>query len=478
MNYFLEIPLLALATETVAREWDLTGSEIFWNASVVFFFVLLNAFFVAAEFAIVKVRDSQLQEEIDEGNRGALFVRSVIENMDEYLSAAQLGVTLASIALGWVGEPYLAHMIQPLLFKIGISNEHIVHGIALGVAFVLITFMHVVLGEQTPKVLAIRKALPAALLLCRPLHLFFVILKPAIRLLNWSSNMILLKLFRVDPVAGSERVHSEEELKHIVSESEKSDEVTETEKHIVLNALSLNDRYVRDVMTPRKDVVWLDVGESFETNLKIALESKHTRFPLVEGHLDHSVGLIHIKDLLRLTQETGKKELRNIKRDLLMVPEMMPIDKLLRMFLEKHAHLALAADEYGGAVGIVTLDNVVEEIVGDIQDEFDSAVIPEFRRLNEDEFEVEGMLNLYELNELADLELESDEVTTVGGYATHVLGHFPKEGEKLRIEHYEVTATKVEAHRVVQLHFKRFVEPIVGAEASPEVSEGAPTEAA
>ena len=303
-----------------------------------------------------------------------------------------------------------------------------------------------------------------------PLHLFYLLLKPAIVVLNGTANWILRVIFRIDPVSESERVHSEEELKHIVSESsEHSDEVTETEKHIVLNALSLNDRYVRDVMTPRKDVVWLDVGESFETNLKIALECKHTRFPLVEGHLDHSVGLIHIKDVLKLTQETGKRDLRTIKRELLMVPEMMPIDKLLRMFLEKHAHLALAADEYGGAVGIVTLDNVVEEIVGDIQDEFDHEK-PEFRRINDNEFEVEGMLNLYEINDLTELELESDEVTTIGGYVTHALGHFPKQGETVIIENYEVTATKVEARRVVQLHFRRIMNADGTADESLEAA--------
>jgi CBS domain containing-hemolysin-like protein len=331
-----------------------------------------------------------------------------------------------------------------------------------------------VLGEQTPKVLAIRKSLPAALWLCRPLHFFYLLFKPANWVLIHSTNWLLRIVFRVDPVGESERVHSEEELKHIISASEESDEVTETEKHIVLNALALNDRYVRDVMTPRKDVISLDVDDSFSANLRKAIDCKHTRFPIVEGHLDHSVGLVHIKDMLRMMQEPGNgpdKDLRKIKRDLLLVPEMMPLDKLLRQFLAKHAHLALAVDEYGGAVGIVTLDNVVEEIVGDIQDEFDTAEKPEFRRINDDEFEVEGTLNLYELNDLTDLDLESDEVTTVGGYVTHALGHFPKVGEKMRIGPYEVTTTKVEARRVGQLHFKRVEK--AADEATEPVSETA-----
>ncbi len=446
------LPLLASAG--VAREWDMTLGDTLWNAGIVMFFVVLNAFFVAAEFAIVKVRESQLQEAVDEGSTNARFAQRLTKHLDSYLSATQLGITLASIALGMVGEPYIAHMIQPLLFKLGVVSEQWVHGIALGVAYAIITFLHVVLGELAPKSLAIRKAFSTTLWVSRPLHLFYLVLKPAIFVLNGTASWILRVLFRVDPVGESERVHSEEELKHIISESQRSEEVTETEKRIVLNALALNDRYLRDVMTPRKDVVWLDANDTLEANLKIALDSKHTRFPLVEGHLDHCIGLIHVKDLFRLVQEGGK-DLRQIKREVSTVPEMMPLDRLLRQFLAKHAHLALAVDEYGGAVGIVTLDNVVEEIVGDIQDEFDVAEKPEFRQISTEEFEVEGGLNLYEINQMTDLELESDEVTTIGGYVTHLLGHFPKLGEKFLIANYEVTATKVEARRVAQLHFRR-----------------------
>lgn len=447
-----------VASDTqIHTQWDLTLAEGLFSAGIIIFLVMLNGFFVAAEFAIVKVRDSQLQESIDEGVRGAKFARNVTKHLDAYLSATQLGITLASIALGMVGEPYIARIIEPLFYKVGLTNEFYLHKISLGVSFAIITFLHVVLGELTPKSLAIRKSLPVTLWIARPLHWFYFLCIPFIFVLNGTANWLLKKIFNIDPVAEGERVHSEEELKHIVAESERSEEVTETEKKIVLNALTLNDRYVRDLMTPRKDVVFLDMNLSFEENLKIALESKHTRFPLVQGgHLDQTLGLIHTKDLLRLVQDRGKShDLLSIKRELLLVPEMMSIDILLKFFLEKHAHFALAIDEYGGGVGIVTLDNVFEEIVGDIQDEFDTAEKPEFRRINDDEFEVEGMLNLYELNEFSDLELESDEVTTVGGYVTHVLGHFPKLGEMVRIEHYEVTTTRVEARRVGQLHFKR-----------------------
>lgn len=472
-SFLISSIILAAADGPLVREWHYTSSDVFWRLGMVMFFVLLNGFFVAAEFAIVKVRESQLQAEADEGNAQATFALSVTKHMDAYLSATQLGITLASIALGMAGEPLLAQMVQPWLFKAGITSDALVHGIAFGIAFTIITFLHVVLGELTPKSLAIRKAMATTLWVAKPLHFFTVMLKPAIFILNGTANWLLRVVFKVDPVAEGERVHSEEELKHIISESQRSEEVTETEKSIVLNALALNDRYVRDLMTPRRQVVSLDVDESFETNLKIALDSKHTRFPLVESHLDHSIGLIHIKDLLKLVHEGAKeKDLRRIKRDLLLVPEMMPIDKLLRFFLEKHAHFALAVDEFGGGVGIVTLDNVVAELVGDIQDEFDIAEKPKFNRISDDEFEVEGSLNLYELNELTDLELESDEVTTVGGFVTHTLGHFPKQGEAIIVEDYEVTATKVEERRVVELIFKRLEKHEAGEDGvSPEAGE-------
>ncbi|HBJ82382.1 MAG TPA: hypothetical protein DDZ88_00590 [Verrucomicrobiales bacterium] len=462
------ILFFANASAELVREWNFTASELFWQAVIVLTIVLLNAFFVAAEFAIVKVRDSQLTAAIDEGTSGAKFAQQVTRNLDAYLSAGQLGITLTSIALGIFGEPYVAMVVQPMLFKLGITSETIIRWTSIGIAYAIVTYLHVVLGEQTPKVLAIRKSLAVSLIIARPLHLFYVLLKPAIWILSASTN-VMLRLFGISSVSEHEIAHSEEELRHIVAESQKSKEVTETEKDILLNALALNDRCVRDVMTPRNTVISLDADDSFEASLKTAIDSKHTRYPLVEGHLDHSIGIIHIKDLLALIGKP-QPDLRKIKRELHMVPEMMPIDKLLRFFLDKHVHVALAVDEFGGAVGIVTLDNVLEEIVGDIQDEFDHDV-SEFKRINENEFTVEGTYNLYELAEQTGIELESDEVTTIGGYVTHLLGHLPKVGEKVTIEDYEVTTTKADLRRVQQLQFKRLssvADEAAAADGTPE----------
>jgi CBS domain containing-hemolysin-like protein len=283
--------------------------------------------------------------------------------------------------------------------------------------------------------------------------LFYAIFKPAIWFLNVSSNALLKHVFKIEPVSEHELAHSEEELRVILAESERSEEVSQLGKEILINALDMRKRVVRDITTPRGEVIFLNTEESFEENLTAAQQSRHTRFPLCEGHLDNTVGLVHIKDLLHLMREP-QADLLKIKRDIFSVPEMMPLEKLLTFFLTKHAHLALVIDEYGGTVGVVTLDNVLEELVGDIQDEFDSEN-PEFRRVNANEFMVEGGVGLYELHDLAGLELESADVSTIGGYVTHLIGHLPKQGEQTRIEDYQVTIAKTDGRRIEQLHFQR-----------------------
>jgi CBS domain containing-hemolysin-like protein len=243
---------------------------------------------VAAEFAIVKVRSTQLDGLVEDGVKSAIVARKALKNLDGYLSATQLGITLASIALGMVGEPYVARVIQPMMYKLGVTSDAVISSVSIGIGFAVITFLHVVLGELTPKSVAIRKALPTTLAVSAPLHFFYIAFKPAIWILNGTANWLLRTIFRLEAVSETELAHSEEELRHIVAESHGSKEVTETEKDILLNALALNDRCVRDVMTPRNAVISLDADDSFEANLKVAVHHKHTRYPLVEGHLPDS----------------------------------------------------------------------------------------------------------------------------------------------------------------------------------------------
>ena len=439
-------------------QWD-SAVLIVGKLLVIAALVALNGFFVAAEFALVKVRHSQLQTLASEGNKRASISQHVVENLTAYLSACQLGITLASLGLGWVGEPFLARMFQPFFALLGISSETLVASISFAIAFSLITALHIVLGEQAPKILAIQKSVGATLLVSPPLRVFYAIFKPFIWFLNVSSNWILTHIFRVRPGEEAELAHSEEELRLILSESAKAKEVSPMGKDLLINALDLHERVVRDIMTPRGQVVFLNIEDSFEDNVKKALASRHTRFPLCRGHLDNSIGLIHIKELIPLMRDPNPDLLR-IRRELIPVPEMMSLEKLLSLFLSKHAHLAIVVDEFGGTVGMVTLENVLEELVGDIQDEFDTEK-EEFREINENEFSVDGALALYELRDLAGIDLESADVSTIGGYVTHLLGHLPKTGEQVQIDNYLVTISQSDGRRVQQLHFRKLDEAVV-----------------
>ena len=418
--------------------------------------VILNGFFVACEFAIVKVRASQLDELVEQGNVQASFVKHVRAHLDAYLSATQLGVTLASLALGWIGEQFLVQILQPFFALVNIHSHAFVTSVSIALAFISITFLHIVFGELAPKYIAIGDPVNVALRLVRPLRLFYLLFRPAIWLLHKSSNVILRGLLRIQPVTAPELAHSEEELRLILDQSEKSEDVSPLGRELVVNVLDLRDRVVRDIMTPRGEIVYLNLDDDFETNVQKAIESRHTRFPLCRENLDNTIGLIHIKELMPMLRD-AQPDLLKIKRELISVPEMMELEKLLKLFLNKHAHLAMVIDEFGGTVGMVTMENVLEEVVGDIQDEFDTDK-EEFRKIDENEFSVAGSLGLYELNDATGLELESADVSTIGGYVTHLLGHLPKQGEQVKIDNYLVTITQTDGRRVNQLNFKKVSE--------------------
>jgi CBS domain containing-hemolysin-like protein len=449
------LQLILPLADVPMTQWDSPG-VIIAKLLTIAALVALNGFFVACEFAIIKVRASQLDELADEGNPRARFAKYIRSHLDAYLSATQLGVTVASLALGWLGEDFLAHLIEPFFALANIHSHAVATSVSVTLAFIGITFMHIVFGELAPKYTAIANPLTVSLRLVRPLGAFYFLFKPAIWILHKSSNFLLNKMLRMKPVAGTELAHSEEELRLILEQSEKSKEVSALGRKLVLNVLDLRERVVRDIMTPRGEVVYLDLEDDFETNAKKAIASKHTRFPLCRENLDNTVGLIHIKDLVTMMNDSNP-DLMKIKRDLVPVPEMMLLEKLLTLFLSKHAHLAIVVDEFGGTVGMVTLEDVLEELVGDIQDEFDMEKA-EFQKINANEFTVDGTLGLYELNDLAKLELESADVSTIGGYVTHLLGHLPKQGEQVKIDNYLVTVSQTDARRVKQLHFRKLAD--------------------
>jgi CBS domain containing-hemolysin-like protein len=434
-----------------SSHWE-SGEVILLRLFVLFVLVLLNGFFVASELAIVKIRGSQLDTLIEQGDKRAAITKHITDHLEAYISATQLGITLASLGLGWLGEPFLAHMIEPAFLLVGINSPTLITTVSFILAFSLITFLHIVLGELAPKSLAIRKPVELALWLSPPLNLFYTVFRPVIGFLNRSANFLLRHVFRVEPPEDSERALTNEELRVILTESREAEEVSPLGEQLAVNALDLRHRVVRDIMTPRSDVIMLDLEEPFESELNKAISSRHTRFPLCTGALDESVGLVHIKDLLGVVH-SGRKDLKGIQRPIHHVSEMMPLEKLLNYFLSKHAHLAIAVDEYGGAVGIVTLDNVLEELVGSIHDEFDTKE-EEITNIRDGEFNAEGTLALHDLAEETGLKFDETEVSTIGGYVTQQLGHLPVRGESVKLGDYVVTVTETDGRRILMLNFK------------------------
>ena len=433
-----------------------SNEEIAWQLILVFLLVLLKGVFVAAEFSLVKVRASQIDELMQEGkaSSAAMRAKAMVHKLEDYVGATQFGITLTSIALSMFGEKYIVKWLEPKLG--GILPETATHIIAFVLVLAVLTFVDVVFGELMPKSVAIRRSLNTALTLSGPLSAFEFFFRYAIRLLNGSANWLMKKIFRIDP--GSDElhnIHSAEELQILVAESQRSNQVTATEREISINALELSELTAHDVMTPRTEIIAIDPKEDFQTNLKMALESKHTRFPLREKNLDHCIGVVHIKDFFRIINDP-KPDLTKIRREIIIVPETQALDELLKTFLGRQAHMALVVDEFGATVGMVTLEDVLEELVGEIQDEFDTPLRENgFDRVSADEFEVDGKMPLYELAEHSDIELDSEEVSTIGGYITSEVGHLPGVGETAEVSGYEVTVTSMDGRRILRLHFKR-----------------------
>ena len=453
MNTLPFLTNIADAVGVPATNWDAPGI-VFLKLLAIVFLVLLNGFFVASEFAIVKVRASQLDALAVPSNGRAQLARHVISHLDAYLSATQLGITLASLGLGWLGEPFLADMIEPFFALANITSPMLIDTVSFALAFGTITALHIVLGELAPKSIAIRKALPTTLWVSTPLRFFYLVFKPTIWLLNGLANCLLKRLFHLNPVAESELAHSEQELQLILDESAKAARISPVSREIATNAFEIRRRLVREVMTPRGEVVYLDLNLSFRDNLQRAQAARHTRFPLCVEHFDRTIGLVHIKEILAQVDES-EPSLLAIKREPLLVPEMMPLEKLLTRFRDRQAHLAMVVDEFGGYVGIVTLQHLVAEVIGRLPDEFGLGR-RKFQRLDEGGFLVEGGMAIYEMRVLAGLEWKDEDVTTVGGYVVRRLGRLPRVGEQLRIDGYIVTVEQADDRRVQQLSFRVF----------------------
>jgi CBS domain containing-hemolysin-like protein len=432
------------------------------NIVIIVALVLLNAFFVAAEFALVKIRETQLDTLVTKGHRRAKVARYIIANLNAFLSAAQLGITMASLGLGWFGEPIFTHALSPMLMSLGVKSEGMRHSISFALGFSALTFLHISAGEQAPKLLAIQRPLPTTLWISYPMLWFYRISYPFVVALNWFSQWILRQV-GLELATEAERGHSEEELRLAFAASHKETGTTTLGRDIVLNALDLRRRVARQVMRPRQEVTGLDTEASIAECLEVAEKTRYSRFPLCEkGDLDMTLGVVHIKDLyaIRLKARSGA-DLIPAARKLIYVPETARLEKLLQFFLERKLHMAIVVDEYGGTMGMVTLENVLEELVGQIQDEFDQEK-PLLVRTGETTWEIAGTLPLHELQEVVGGQLHGEEgVTTASGWVTQRLGGFPKVGDVVDAGAFQLRVEAMEGMRVERLRIlKQSGEPI------------------
>ncbi len=429
--------------------------EIGFKLLAVMLLVFLNGFFVATEFALVKVRATQLEPFAVRGHKRAKMALHLARNLDAYLSACQLGITLASLALGWIGHPVFADLLAPFYSLFEVESEKLQHTISVVVGFSVITFLHIVVGEMAPKSVAIRMAMPTTLWIAYPMRWFYLAMYPFIWALNHSA-LWLLRVAGIEPAHEGDAIHSEDELRLVLASSQKKLGDSRFSQDLVQNALDLRQRVARDVMRPRQEITVLDTQTEIAECLDVAEKSRYSRFPLCdEGDLDRTLGVIHIKDLfaMRHTARTGV-DLLTATRKVIYVPETARLEKLLRMFLDRKLHLAIVVDEYGGTVGLVTLENIVEELVGQIQDEFDQEK-PLLTRASETSWEVAGALPLHELEELVGASLHTEGVTTTSGWVTHKLGGFPKVGDTVNVGNSDLRVEEMDGTRVARLRVSR-----------------------
>ncbi|MGP1485851.1 MAG: hemolysin family protein [Campylobacter sp.] len=415
------------------------SSDSFLMIILAIFFVLLNAFFVLSEFSIVKIRKSRLEELSKEKVPNAKLALEMSNNLDTYLSATQLGITLSSLALGWIGEPSVARLLETSLKDYFIGNEILLHTVSFAVAFTFITLMHVVLGELVPKSVAIAKTEKTTLKVARPLYIFHVVFSPLIKTFDFLAA-ISLKILGIKPAKDSELAHSEEEIKIIVGESLKGGVLDSFETEIIKNAVDFSDTVAKEIMTPRRDMVCINKQKSYEENIKLIIDSKYTRYPYIDGSKDAILGMLHIRDILELDLGNKHKDFDSIVRKFIIVPESLSISKILVMMNKQQISAALVVDEYGGTSGILTMEDIMEEILGDLNDEHDEAS-QNFKKINENIYEFNGRFDIESVEELLGISFDDEtEQLTIGGYVFNLIGRLPVVGDRVEDEncHYEI----------------------------------------
>ncbi|MCS0789651.1 hemolysin family protein [Cytobacillus firmus] len=426
--------------------------------------IALTAFFVTSEFAIVKIRSSRIDQLIEEGNKNAIAAKKVISNLDEYLSACQLGITITALGLGWLGEPTIEHLLRPVINSFGLPSS-ISHVISFSIAFAFITFLHVVVGELAPKTLAIQKAEAVTLLTTRPLIWFYRVMYPIIWALNGSARL-LTSMFGLKPASEHELAHSEEELRIILSESYESGEINQSEFKYVNKIFEFDNRIAKEIMVPRTEIVSLSKDDTLEDFLQIVQEEKFTRYPIIDGDKDHIIGMANIKEVMTdliMNRELSSSTLESYIRPIIRVIDSIPIHELLLKMQKERIHMAILMDEYGGTSGLVTVEDIIEEIVGEIRDEFDMDEVPMVRKMEEGQYIIDSKVLVSEVNDLLGTGINDEDIDTIGGWIL-TENYEAKQGDMIEHENYRFKILDMEEHHI------KYIE----VTAVPETEEPAP----
>lgn len=417
----------------------------------VVFLVLANAFFVAAEFALISVRRTRVEELLAQGNINAKWVKRALEDPDRFIAATQLGITLASLGLGWIGEPALGKLLQPLidLFPAALEDE-LSLGFSAGLAFALITFLHVVVGELMPKSIALQDPERTALIVAQPTLWTVRLMSPAIWLLNGVGNR-LLKVLGFEPASAHEMVHSAEELKMLATASAESGLMNDTEEEMLHAVFDFGDMLVRQIMVPRTELIAVKAGSTLEEIIEISIQHPFTKYPVYEDNLDHVIGVVHLKDMVNALHGKDKspKIAQDLMREAIFIPETARLDSLLSRFRARKRHIAIVIDEYGGTAGVVTLEDLLEEIVGEVSDPFDDE--PEILALPGGSSSIDGLTLIDEVNEHFDLQLRDSDYDTIAGYVLGRLGRMAQVGDIILADGAELLITTMDGLRIARL---------------------------
>ena len=422
------------------------------NLFILAILIALTAFFVAAEFAIIRVRASRINQLIEEGNKKALSVQKIISNLDEYLSTCQLGITVTALGIGWLGEPTLSHLINPLFENAPIPAS-ILGTISFIISFSIITFVNVVVGELAPKTVAIQKSEEITFLIAKPLIWFNHLTYPIVWSMNHSSRLIT-KSFGLKLEKENELSRSEEELRIILSESYESGEINQSEYRYVTNIFDFDERVAREIMVPRTEMVTIPVDASKEEVLEIMEKERFTRYPIEDGDKDNIIGFVHMKEPLTVWMDNPDAPLVDFVKPMVSVIETIPIHDLLLMLQRERGYMAILLDEYGGTAGLVTMEDMIEEIVGEIRDEFDSDEIPEIRKIEEGHYILDAKLLISEVNDLLGIHIDEEIADTLGGWFLNQK-YEVELGDVIEAEGYIFRITEIDLQHIVFIEVEK-----------------------